>query len=155
MSTGFGDPAVVHHQNSVCFLDGGKTMRNDQSGTALHNRFQRFLDVTLRFRIQRRCGFIKDQNRGVLEQRPGDGEPLSLPTGKHDSIVTDHGVQAIGHTINKFQRMSLGGSLADFLARAVPERAISYVGRDTIVKKHYILVHECNLGPKPFQGKLL
>ena len=108
-------------------------MLNTQSGTALHNRFQRFLDMAFRFRIQRRCRLIKDQNRGVLEQRPGDGEPLSLPTGKHDPVVTDHGIQSLGHTVNKFERMSLGGSLADFLRCAVSQSPLGDIGSLSLI----------------------
>jgi hypothetical protein len=51
---------------------------DDQRRASLHQRGKGLLHPVLRFRVQRRRGLVQEQDRRVLEQRPGDGDALPL-----------------------------------------------------------------------------
>ena len=53
-------------------------MRDDQRGAADHEVFQRVLHGAFALRVERRGGFIEQQDGRVLEQRAGDGDTLLL-----------------------------------------------------------------------------
>src|SRR6266481_9777185 len=71
--SGLGDTARVQHDDAVGPLDGGEPMGDHQSCAAFHERFERLLDVALRFAVQGRGRLVQDQHRRVLEERARDG----------------------------------------------------------------------------------
>ena len=72
--------ALVHDDNAVRIADRGKTMRDHDNRTVLHEIVQGLLDKELRFRIQGGCRFVQKQDPRVLQDRPGDTKPLFLPS---------------------------------------------------------------------------
>ena len=64
-------------------------MRDDEGGAALHQRLQRLLDLRLGRRVERAGRLVEDQDRRVLQQRPGDGEALALAARKRDAALAD------------------------------------------------------------------
>jgi hypothetical protein len=62
---------------------------------ALHQRFQAFLDGRFDFRVQRRGGFVHDQDRRVLEQHAGDGDALALAAGELHAALADVGIEPV------------------------------------------------------------
>ena len=55
---------------------------------------ERLLDRRLDLRIERRGGLVEDQDRRVLQDHPGDGDPLALAAGELDAALADVGVVA-------------------------------------------------------------
>src|SRR5690242_20889067 len=47
------------------------------------------LHQQLRLGVQRRGGFVEDQDRRVLQQRARDGQPLALPAGEPLAALAD------------------------------------------------------------------
>src|SRR5580700_758678 len=78
MGAAFDDPARIQHDDAVGLLYGGKPVRDDEGGAVAHQLRERRLDVPLGLRVERRRRLIEDQDRRILEQRPGDGDALAL-----------------------------------------------------------------------------
>lgn len=76
--TTLDDAALVHDQNQVGFLDGRQPVSDHQRGAAFHDLVERRLDMPFRFGIERRGGFVEDQQRCVLQQRAGNRQTLAL-----------------------------------------------------------------------------
>ena len=77
-------------------------MGNDNGGPPNHQPFDRLLDEHFGLGVDRGSSFIKDQNRGILEHRAGDGKTLLLPAGKLNPTLADQGVVAIREVFDKF-----------------------------------------------------
>ena len=69
---------VVHDDDLVGVLDGGKAVGNDQRRPALHEDFERRLHLTLGFVIQRRSRLVQDQDGRILDQGARDRQALAL-----------------------------------------------------------------------------
>ena len=55
-------------------------------------------------------GLVQDQDRGIAEHRPRQGDPLALAAGKTVSAFADHGVVAVGQCHDELVGIgSLGG----------------------------------------------
>ena len=65
------------------------------------------LDGALVFHIQAGGGLVQQHHRRVLQQGPGDGDPLPLPAGKGGAVLPDHRLVALGQFADEF--IALGG----------------------------------------------
>ncbi len=78
-------PAYFDHTTSgqdddpVGSLDRGEPMGDHKRGPVFHEIGQGHLDHALRFRIQRRGGLVEDEDGGITQQRPRDGQSLAFP----------------------------------------------------------------------------
>ena len=70
MRAALADLAVVEDEDHVGRADRGETMRDDDRRPPFHQRLNRFLDQPLRLGVDRRGGFVEDQNRRIERQRP-------------------------------------------------------------------------------------
>jgi hypothetical protein len=86
------DAAIFHDGNARGAADRGQTMGDDEDRTAGHQVGKRDLHQRLAFRVECRCGFIQDENRRVLEQRPGDGDALPLSARETKALFADHSI---------------------------------------------------------------
>src|SRR5437660_2914100 len=73
---------------------------------ALHQRLERVLHQTLRFRIKRTCRLIENQNRRVLQQRASDRDSLSLTSRELHPSLADDCVVPIREFSDEFMRVS-------------------------------------------------
>ena len=71
------DAALVHHEDAVRLLHGGEAMGDDQRRPAFMT-LQRTLNQGLVLGIERARRLVEQQDRRVLEDGAGDGEPLAL-----------------------------------------------------------------------------
>src|SRR5581483_9315544 len=72
------NPAAFKHHNLIRLSDGRKAVSDYKHSSTLHERRDGLLHQSLRFGVQVRRSFIKDQNRRVLQQRARNREPLPL-----------------------------------------------------------------------------
>ena len=61
---------------------------------ALHQPVERLLDGGLDLRIERAGRLVENEDRRVLEQDAGNGDPLALAAGELDPAFADMGVEA-------------------------------------------------------------
>ena len=66
MGAFFEDVAFIENEDDVGLAYGGKAVGNDKGGAADHECFQRFLDQSFAFGIQRGGGFVQDEYTGVF-----------------------------------------------------------------------------------------
>jgi hypothetical protein len=71
-------------------------MRDHHRGAAFGDAVEFGLDRLLGLRIQRRGGFVEDQDRGVLQQRARDGDALFLAAGEFQAALAHFGGVAVG-----------------------------------------------------------
>ena len=88
MGSIFNDFALVQDENIVTGNDAGETMGQNQGGLAFHQFIQCFLNDGLIFCINRREGFVKNQNFGVTKNRPGNGNSLALSSREFDPFFS-------------------------------------------------------------------
>ena len=78
MGATLGDHALVEHDNLVGRHDGGKPVRDHQSGPVARHLIEGILDVAFGVAVERRRGFVEHQDRGRLENGARDGDALLL-----------------------------------------------------------------------------
>ena len=87
--------SFLQHVDAVGVLDGGKPVGDDEGGAVFHQAVERVLDLALGLGIHRGGGLVQQQDRRVLEQRAGDGQPLFLAAGELHAALADVGVELL------------------------------------------------------------
>ena len=59
------------------------------------------MDLLLGGDVDRRRGVVEQQDPGVGEQRPGQGDLLALAAGQGQPPLADHGVVALGQGLDE------------------------------------------------------
>src|SRR6188768_1825368 len=93
--TAFDDVAGDHDHDLVGVLDGGESMRDHERRSIAHELDERLLDATLGFVVERRSGFVEDQDGRVLEQRARNRHTLLLPSRQLRAALAHLGVEAL------------------------------------------------------------
>ena len=109
------DPAMVHDDDPVGGADGGEAVGDDDGGAVAHQPVERFLHQPLAFGVERRGGFVEQQQRRVAaEQGAGDGDALALAARQARA--------AFAHDRCRGLRAGRGGSFRHW-RRAPPARS--------------------------------
>src|SRR5690606_4134858 len=74
----FLDVALLDHEDLVGLADGAEAMGYDECGSAFHERGQALLDEGFAFCVEIGSGLIEDEDAGICENGPGDGNALPL-----------------------------------------------------------------------------
>ena len=96
MGARLGDHAVVEHDDQVRVDDGGQAVGHHQRRAAPQSLGQGLLHQGLVLGVEMRGGLVEDDYGGVLEQHPGDGQPLLLAARQPVAPLSDHRVVAVG-----------------------------------------------------------
>ena len=76
------DAALVHDNQAVRPPEGGQAVR-DRNGRAIRDQtVQRLLDQRLGLRVDAAGGLVENQHARVVQDRPGDADPLALAPGE-------------------------------------------------------------------------
>jgi hypothetical protein len=76
-------------------------------------------DERLGCRIEGGGGFVKEQNRGVTQERPGDGDTELLASGERRPALANDGVKPARELGQEVVELGECGSLLDLLERRV------------------------------------
>ena len=120
-------------------------MGDDQRRPVGRDVIQCFLDVALGFGVERRGGFVEDENRGVFQDGAGDRQTLSLPAGEQHAVLADQRVEAQWQSIDKLIGVGRFGSTFDFRAWCQSEVAVGDVGGNRVVEKNNLLRYQCDV----------
>ena len=112
VSSTFLDPSVSQNQDQAGAANGGEAMSDDECGSPFHEPFQRFQKQGLGLRVERAGGFVQDEDRGILQKRARDGEPLPLATGEGPATLAQHGFVALRQTDDEI--VGIGGASRRF-----------------------------------------
>ena len=118
------DPAVLKDDDFIRMDDGGDPLGNDDFGGARQAAFHPFPYLRFRCRVHSACGIVQNQHPGLLQQGPGNTEPLLLPAGYIYAALAQVGVIAVFQPFDKF--IHAGGSACLFsVASSFPHRRLS------------------------------
>ena len=95
VGAGRDDAAPLHDGDAVGAAHGGGPVGDDQDGAPAHQGAQRLLDLGLGLRVGHGGGLVHEQDRGVQQDRPGDGDALLLPA-RQGGLPPQDGVVAAG-----------------------------------------------------------
>jgi len=101
----FHDTPPVEDDNMVSPPNRGEPMRNNHGGAPLKQRLQRLLDRAFCGGVNAGCGFVQDQDSGVLNKGSGKGQQLSFAHGECLAAFCQHGVQPSWEAPNKSLRL--------------------------------------------------
>ena len=107
------DLSLLDHDNPVRIPHGREPVGYDECGAPVEQCLQRLLDEPLGFAVERGGGLVENQNGRVLEQRPGNGDPLPLAAGKSSAPFPDDGVIAIRQIQDEVMGMRRSGRRLD------------------------------------------
>jgi len=92
-------------------------MCDDDGRSTSHQLVQGFDDGLFRGGIQTHGRLVKNQERSIADDCPGNGYSLALTAGERDSALADHGVVALRHFLDKLLRVGEFCSVPDFFGR--------------------------------------
>lgn len=72
------NPAFIHRNDPVTAAHSRQAMGDDQDGAIVADGFHVCHDRAFGFVIERAGGFIQNQNARIGDQRPGNGNALTL-----------------------------------------------------------------------------
>ena len=104
---------------------------------------QRRLNAVLRGGVDGGDGLVEDQDRGVLQQRPGDREALALSAGQVRSAVGEQRVEAVGESGDHVVALRGVQRLPDLVVgcRGAAEGEVEAHG---VVEEVDVLEHRCH-----------
>jgi hypothetical protein len=101
------------------------------------------LDLHFRLGVQRRCRFVQDQDRGVLQECPRDAKPLTLPTRQQHAALPDHGVVTVRQVPDEPVAVGVASCGYHFLVGRI-RPAVADVFHDRPVEQGDFLRHDGN-----------
>jgi len=81
VGAGLGDAAIFQDDDAVGAHDGGEAVGDDEGGPTPEQGSQAVEGCGVGRGVQGRGGLVENDHGRVLEQRPGDGDPLALTAG--------------------------------------------------------------------------
>src|SRR5215475_2379937 len=103
--------AAIDDENLVRIREHRETVRNDYDGSSLRHAAQIAPNDHFAFGIERARSFVEDQNAGVDNERPGDGQALLLAARQVRPILLEHGVETARQPLDELVcACELGGS---------------------------------------------
>ncbi|GAB2720050.1 hypothetical protein GCM10010442_46520 [Kitasatospora kifunensis] len=118
--------------------DGGEPVCDDHHGLAGDQPFDGLLHHHLGLGVQRGGRLVEQHDGGVLEDGPGDRDPLALPAGESGADLADPRVVALREAVDELVHVrGAGGGLDLGVGRLGPgERD---VGADGVVEEVDVL----------------
>ena len=80
----FGDD-----EDLIGVADGREAVGDDEGGAACHEAFEGFVDEALGFAVEGGSGFVEEEDLGIGEDGPGDGDALALAAGELGAARAD------------------------------------------------------------------
>ena len=144
---------MIQHQDLAGILDGGEPVSDDKRCPSHHEPVQGFLDDPFTFCIQGRSGFIQDQDPGIFQDGPGNGDALALATGHVDAPVSQVGIVSLRQILDEFIRIGGFGRCQDFLPCSI-QPSVEDVVVYRIVEQVGFLGYDAHLFPEGSHGHI-
>ena len=117
--------AVVHHPafgeayHRVGLVDDVFVVGNHECGLSSCEFADRGDDPPLGRGVERRGGLIEDEDFRVLENGPGEGQPLALAAGELHAVAAEQRVVAVGQALDELVGPGFPSGFADLLVGGV------------------------------------
>ena len=120
-------------------------MSNDQHRLACQQAGERTLHLCLIFHIQAGSSLVQQDDGGVLQKSPGDGDALSLSAGEFGTVFPDGGIISLGQAADELPAVG-GLSRGPHLLVGGASLAQTDVLHHRVVKEHHILEYHRVIG---------
>src|SRR6266851_750001 len=97
----FAENAALDTKQSVAAVERGRPMRDDKTRAARTQPLQRGDDRRLRVQVDGTRRLVENQDRRVLQEGAGEGDPLAFAAGEAHAALADGGSVAFRQTANK------------------------------------------------------
>lgn len=147
MGPRLGDALSGQDHDPVRVPNGGEAVRHHQRGAARAEGVESGLDLRLGDVVQRTRRLVEDQQPGVLQEDPGDGDALPLPAGERHAALAHVGVVAVRQRLHEgVERCAPCGRL-HFRVRRV-HVAVGDVVADGAAEEVGVLLHDADVPPQ-------
>ena len=119
MDATLDDLSFRHHEDLIRVADRIQPVGDDQQRLALAQLADSLLDITLVVRVHAGCGLVQNDNGGVLQDTPGDGNSLFLAAGEGFTALADYRIVAVRQAHNEVVAAGFPGRLYDLLPAGV------------------------------------
>ena len=82
----FYDFSILQKENAMAEPGGGQPVGDEQRGLPRRHVLVLLIDVVFRQRVEGGGGFVQQQDRAVLVQRPRQHQPLGLAAGEQHAV---------------------------------------------------------------------
>ena len=141
-------------EDFIGVADGGEAVGDDEGGAAGHEALEGFVDEALGLAVEGGGGFVEEEDFGIGEDGPGDGDALALAAGEFGAAGADEGLVAFREVGDEFVGVGLGGGGFDFLCGGAGF-AVGDVFVDGAAEEHDFLGDDGDLAAEAFQGDFL
>src|SRR5262249_28415208 len=104
MPAGLNDTSLFQHQNHVRATQETQAIGDDESGASGHGMTQRRNYFMFGLWIDRGGWVVENQDWRLEEQRPREGQPLTLAAGQIDAGFTQYSVITVGQGRDEIMR---------------------------------------------------
>ena len=88
----FDYPSFVDDDDLIGVSDGREAVGDDEAGAPFHQLVESLLDLHLGAGVDRAGGLVKDEDSRIGQDRPGDGNELTLPLGEISAAFGENSV---------------------------------------------------------------
>ena len=141
------DAAAVEHEDARGVAHRGEPVGDDEGGAALHHLVEGGGHLGLGRGIERARRLVEDQDRRVLQQRPGDRQPLPLAAREHAPALADDRVQPVAVPLDEFERLGALQAASDLLVGGVWIADAQILG-DRAVEQQRLLKDHPDIAPE-------
>ena len=143
---------AIEDEDTVGALHGSQPVGDDQRRAVGHRRLEGLLHEALALRVQAARGLVENQDLGRLEEDPGNGDPLSLPTGQANAALSHDRVVAGAEAIDELVRVGGAGRRADLRLRGLGPAERDVLGHGP-GEQQRLLRHDADRRPELDEGQ--
>ena len=134
-------PSVVQNDDLIRMHDGGDPLGDDDLRAAGQAPGKPLPDLRLCGRVHRAGGIVQDQHLRLLQNRPGDAEPLFLAAGHIHATLPQIRLITVFQPVDEFVHTGDPAGLLYFLPRCVflsPAEIVDHrAGKQRIFLQHH------------------
>ena len=144
------DAAAVHDDDAVGVLNRGHALGNDNFSGIRDELAEALADQRVGPGVHSGGGIVQDQDLGLLQQGPGDAEPLLLAAGDVAAALLNPGVVLVGELLDELVGLGQTAGLIHLFVGGVGVAPAEIV-LDGAGEQHVLLQHHGHVVAEGFQ----
>lgn len=132
MFSAFDDAPSFHDEDFVGGHDGGEAVGDDEGGSSPGYRIELALDGLFCAGVQGGCGFIEDEDGGVFEECPGNGDSLFFSSGEFEAPFSNPAFVTFRQGGDEFIKLGGAGGCHDFFVAGIGTAVLDVVEQGVV-----------------------